>query len=242
MPHIFWGALAILCGAVVQGTTGFGIALVAVPVLMQIMPPETVPPMMVVLSLANNAVVLARAWRSVRLRLVLPLIIGGLIGLPFGIWILEVLDPTSIKVAVGLGVVLMAVTMLLGWRRRLRHQRTGLAAVGLLGGVLHTSTSVSGPPVIIFLANQGVEKDQFRANVIAFFTVLNAISIPMFWFTGLLTVAEVKLALVYLIPLVLGSLAGVWLVKRINEQLFRRIVLALVAVSGLALVVNSLRR
>lgn len=241
MPQIIWGALAIFLGAMVQGTTGFGIALVAVPVLMQFMPPETVPPLMVVLSFCNNAVVLARAWHSVRLRLVLPLILGGVAGLPIGVWILLTLDPTSIKLGVGFGVILMAVVMLLGWQRRVHHQRTGLAAVGLLGGVLHTSTSVSGPPVIIFLANQGVPKDQFRANLIAFFTVLNIVSIPTYWSQGLLTLAELKLALVYLIPLVLGSLLGIWLVKRIDEQLFGKIVLVTVTLFGLALIINSVR-
>lgn len=241
MPQIIWGALAIFLGAVVQGTTGFGIALVAVPVLMQFMPPETVPPLMVVLSLGNNAVVLARAWRSVRLRLVLPLILGGVAGLPFGVWILLALDPTSIKLAVGIGVIVMALLLLSGWKKKVRHQRTGLAVVGLLGGVLHTSTSVSGPPVIIFLANQGVDRDQFRANLIAFFTVMNVISIPTYYVNGLLTVVELKLALAFVIPLLLGSLAGIWLVKRIDERLFRRLVLYLVALFGLALVINSLR-
>src|SRR5512141_419099 len=142
MPQLFYGALAIFFGAMVQGATGFGIAFVAVPVLMFIMPPATVPVVMVLLSLCNNTVVLWRAWRHVRLRLVLPLIISGVVGLPFGAWILLVLDARYLKLGVGIAIVLMGLAMLLGWRRELRRPRLVWAVVGLLGGVLHTSTSV----------------------------------------------------------------------------------------------------
>jgi hypothetical protein len=241
MPQLLYGALAILFGALVQGATGFGIAFVAVPVLMFIMPPAAVPVVMVLLSLCNNTVVLWRAWRYVRFRLVLPLIISGVVGLPFGAWILKVLDPHYLKLGVGLGIVLMGVAMLLGWRRNLRHERTGLATVGLLGGVLHTSTALSGPPVILFLANQGVEKNEFRANLIAYFAVLNLFSIGVYWALGMLNGSIFSAALAYLLPLLLGSLAGVWLAQRIDELLFRRIVLALVIVLGIVLAASSVR-
>jgi uncharacterized protein len=239
MPQLALGALAICIGALVQGTTGFGIALVAVPVLMLLMPPALVPPVMVLLSLVNNAVVLSRCWRAVRLRLVLPLIISGVLGLPLGAWILKALDPRGLKLAIGIGVVLMALAMLAGVKRRLKLERLGLAIVGFMGGVLHTSTSVSGPPVILFLANQGVEKEKFRANLIAYFTVLNLFSIGVYWAFGLLHGQVFTAGLAYLLPLVLGSLGGVWLARRIDERLFRQLVLALVVALGVALIIST---
>jgi hypothetical protein len=160
--------------------------------------------------------------------------------LPLGAWLLKSLDPNEIKLGVGCAVVLMAALMLAGFRRGLRQQLGGLLCVGFLGGVLHTSTSVSGPPVVLFLANQGVDKDEFRANLIAYFAVLNAVSIGVFAGFSLLTPTVWLNAAAALPPLILGSLAGIWLARRIDQRWFRVIVLSLVAVLGAALVGSSL--
>jgi len=231
--------LGVFGGALVQGTTGFGIAFVATPVLMLFLPPTAVPPIMVLLSLVNNTVVLAQARRAISLRIVIPLILAGLVGLPLGAWLLRSADPRAFKLGLGILVVLFALLILAGFRRRVRHERTGLAAVGFLGGVLHTSTSISGPPVILFLANQRVEKDRFRAATIAYFFVMNLASIGVFSAFGMLNRPVLIWAVWLLAPLVLGTLAGVWLALRVNEQLFGRVVLIILILLGLALIATN---
>ena len=180
MLELITCCLAVFVGALVQGTLGFGIAFVATPVFMLFLPPAAVPAIMALVGLVNNVIVLAQARRVISLRIVVPLVVAGLAGLPLGAWLLSSADPRLFKLGLGVLVVLLAVLMLSGFRRRVRHQRTGLAAVGFVGGVLHTSTSFSGPPVILFLANQAVEKDRFRASAIAYFFALNVASMGVF--------------------------------------------------------------
>lgn len=240
MNELLLGALIIFTGAAVQGIVGFGIALVAVPVLMFILPHTQVPPLMVIMGLLNNLIVLSQLWRNVQVRLVAPLMLAGLCGLPLGALLLKYANPAPFKLGLGLLVVLLAAVMLSGWRRTVRKEAAGLATVGLIGGVLHTATSVSGPPVILFLSNQGLAKDLFRANLLAFFAVLNSVSIVIFYLYGLMPARVLTMAAWYVLPLLLGSLAGVWLARRIDERLFARCVLVVVAVLGLALVATNL--
>jgi uncharacterized membrane protein YfcA len=112
----------------------------------------------------------------------------------------------------------------------------------LLSGLLGGSTSLSGPPVILFFANQGVDKRRFRANLIAYFTLLNIGSIATFGLFGLLG-REVAVATAWYLPALLaGSLCGMWVARRINDRVFRRVVLVLIALIGASLVAVNLSR
>jgi len=239
LTELLIGGLAIVAGAFVQATLGFGIALVAVPVLVLTMPPTLVTPMMVILGLLNNLVVLAATWRHVRWRLLLPLVAAGLAGLPLGVLLLKFVDPEPLKLGVGVLTMLLAVVLLTGWNVRIRRELAGSLAVGAVGGVLHSSVFLSGPPVVLFLANQGVDKSIFRANIIAFFTLMNVSTILLFCGCALMTPRVVELAAWYTLPLIAGSLGGVWLGRRINQRLFTRAVLVLVGLVGVMLVVTN---
>jgi len=64
--------------------------------------------------------------------------------------------------------------------------------------------------LILFFANQGVDKQRFRANLIAYFTLLNVGSIATFWLFGLLG-REVAVATAWYLPaLLVGSFCGMW--------------------------------
>ena len=240
MEQLLIGGVAIIAGAFVQATLGFGIALIAVPVLVLTMPPTLVTPMMVILGLLNNLVVLATTWRHVRLRLLLPLAGAGLAGLPFGVLLLKYVDPAPLKLGVGVLTILLAAMLFTGYNKRLRQELAGSLAIGAVGGVLHSSVFLSGPPVVLFLANQGVDKSIFRANIIAFFTLMNVATIVLFCGCALMSPRVVELAAWYTLPLMAGSLGGVWLAGRINQQLFTRAVLVIVGLLGLTLVVTNL--
>jgi len=235
------GASILLLGGVVQGCAGFGLALTTVPVLMLILPHTQVPPILVVLGLINNLIVLFETRAAVNARLVWPLIVGGAACLPLGAWLLTSLNAATFKIGVGVVVLLAAGALLWGLKLAIAPRWHSLLPVGMLSGLLGGSTSLSGPPVILFFANEGKGKQHFRGNLIAYFTLLNVGSIAVFWAFGLLK-REVWLSCaVYLIPLLIGTFIGMWVARRVNERVFRRIVLALIAAIGLALIASNLK-
>jgi uncharacterized membrane protein YfcA len=232
------GAIIFL-GGVVQGCTGFGLALSTVPVLLLFLPHTQVPPLLVILGLVNSLVVLYETRAAVKMPLIVPLIIGGVIALPVGAFLLKSLDAGPFKLAVGVVVVLMALAFLFGWRLKLTPKWQSLLPVGMISGVLGGSTSLSGPPVILFFAGTSENKQHFRANLIAYFTVLNIASIAVFWAAGLISQVVLTTTAWTVAPLLIGTFAGLWIARRVSEAHFRRAVLVLILAIGLMLVAGN---
>ena len=235
------GIVVFCVAGLVQGCTGFGMALVAAPCLMLLMPPVTAVCTIVLMSTVNTFFVAMHARRHIRVRLVGPLALGGVMGIPFGIWTLQVVDPPLIKVLVGAFVMAFALLLLSGWRRPLEHPRWSLIPVGMASGLLGGSTSMGGPPVILFLANQETPKDAFRGNISCYFFTVNCFGIAMFLAKGLLEAQVALQAAVFLPAMLLGTYGGVALAKRVPEGLFRKVVMIGVALMGLVLLATNVR-
>lgn len=242
MTAVIMGSAVAMLAGLVQGCTGFGLALMAAPCLMLILPPKTAVPTLVLLSTLNTALVSWHARRHIRLAIVLPLSLGGVPGFRLGVYLLEVVDGNLLKAFVGIFVMLFALAMLTGWSHPLRHEKWARFPVGLLSGILGGSTSMGGPPAILFLANQNTPKDVFRANIVCYFLVCNCFGIAMYLSRGLLT-SDILMFAATLVPfLLIGTFLGVWLSHRLDERQFRRLAMTAVAVMGLVLVVSSLAR
>jgi len=237
MSELLVGCAIVFLGGLVQGCTGFGNALVIVPVLLLLMPPVQVAPLAMLLSLVNNLIILVEIRRAVEKQLVLPLFFGALIGIPVGVYLLTSLNPAAIKLGVGLIVVLLAVALLLGWRWALPPKLHNLLGVGALSGLLGGSTAISGPPVILFFANLDKDKRSFRGNLVAYFILLNVGAIAVYFFAGLYTNAVLSGFVRYLLPLLAGTVVGMWLAGRANEQVFKRAVLIAIAAMGVGLAI-----
>jgi uncharacterized membrane protein YfcA len=240
LNEIIWGVAIVLLAGIIQGCTGFAFALITVPVLMLFMPHTEVPPLIVMLSFVNNLLILYDARQFVRLRMVFPLWVGGFIGLPIGGYILKTIDPVSFKITVGVIVLALSIVMLIGWRRKVKNEAAGLVPVGFISGVLSSGTSIAGPPVILFFSNQGVKREVFRANLVAYFAFINIGAAIVFALYGLLNHAVMVRTGAYIAPAIIGSLAGIWLSRFINEKLFGKLVLILVCVLALVLVIRNI--
>lgn len=219
---------------------GFGLALVVVPPLLMVLPATTVVPTIVLLSLLNTSAMTWHLRAEVHKDLILPLVVGAMVGLPPGIYLLTTLDGPGFKAGVGIFILIFSGVLLSGWRRPLGNPRWALYPVGFLGGFLNGSISISGPPVILFLTNQGTPKDTFRANMAGYFALSGALATAGFAIAGVLT-REVLLYAATIVPAALiGTYLGVKLSTRVSQETFRRLTLLCVIVMGLVLFLRSL--
>jgi len=234
------GGVILFLGGVVQGLSGFGLSLTTVPLMVGFVPPVVLTPVQVLVSLVNNVAVSYEARHQIDWRQVWPLVAGGILGIPIGIYLLKSLDAAWIKAGIGVVVLSIALFMLSGWTPRLPKQLTVMLPTGLLSGILGGSTSLNGPPVIIFLASQRQVKDAFRASIAAYFVAVNLVGTAMFLASGMLTGRVMLLAGVWTLFVIAGTITGIRLAKRVNEQLFRRVVLVLLALAGVLLVAANI--
>jgi uncharacterized membrane protein YfcA len=237
-------AVAAFAGAFVQSTTGFGFALLLSPVMFAVMDPVEAVVTLLVLGLALNVMVLFERGRPEHVdwpRLT-PMLIAAVPGLALGAVALTQLSKEALQVGVGVAVIAAA-----GWQLRQRRRprppelpaAAGVAA-GFVSGALTTSISVSGPPVVLWLEARGAHPEEFRASLAATFLALNLAGgavLVVAEGTGSLEAGKV-LPLLGLV--IAGYALGAFAFRRLNRERFYTLVLALVAVTGLASVAGGL--
>ncbi|MGQ9683242.1 MAG: sulfite exporter TauE/SafE family protein [Anaerolineae bacterium] len=239
--NIIAGLLIVFLAGLTHGLTGFGYALASVPLLIIYLPPKVAVPVVLIHSIIVNAIVLIEVWRWVDLRRIWMLMIAGAVGMPLGTWMLIVLDANLLKALMGVVVTLSGIAFLMGFRREVRNERLASVPLGLASGVLGGSTAMSGPPVVLFFANQGMDKRVFRANLVAYFLVFNLATLPAHQVGGLLQ-REVLIYTALLVPALLaGAVGGMALARRVPERPFRLITLLVVTVAGVVSIASGLR-
>jgi uncharacterized membrane protein YfcA len=245
MPYtafvIAYGITCVFLAGCVKGLTGFGVSLVSTALLVQVAPPGTVVPVVLLLNSLVNAFLVYNARQDISLGRVWPLIVGGVAGLPLGTYILVVVDANVLRIVIGAVILLFSFALLRGYRSMVRRERLGAGLVGAASGILAGSVSIGGPPVVLFFAGIGVEKRKFRANLVAYFLCLNLAGIPVYYAGGLLTAGVFKMFLVLVPALLLGGLTGTWLVARVSERTFRIITLVIVIVAAVMAILTGLR-
>jgi hypothetical protein len=239
-PVMILGLVSVFAAGVTSGLTGFGFALVTVPLLVLFLPAQVVVPIVTLLSNLTHVIVIAETWRWFDAKRIWPLIVTSVIATPLGTYLLLVLDAKSMKVLIGVVITLAALAMLTGFKRPIRNEKLAAVPVGLASGILSGSTAMGGPPVVLFFSNQGADKQVCRANFTLLFTIVSLATIPSQLAGGLIGRDVLVYALVFAPALLLGTLAGIRLARSISETVFRRVTLVVVIATGLSAVASGI--
>ncbi|MCK4758154.1 MAG: sulfite exporter TauE/SafE family protein [Thermoplasmata archaeon] len=223
-----------------QGLLGFGFSMVSIPILIMCINSQLLIPIVIVHSLVINAFLFYKVRKYAELKRIRPLIATAIIGIPIGTYLLLVIDPQIFRVFIGVFIVFFGIAYLKDYRKELKNEKMTFIPVGLISGILNGSITLSGPPVIFCFTNQGVRKKIFRANMIAYFFLLNLATIPFFLIGGLLTPEVIKFSALLLPGMMIGAFSGACLVKRVNERAFRKIAMVVVTVSGMISIITGL--
>ena len=231
--------IVMFLASLLQAVLGFGSALVAVPLALLFLPKETVVSSMFMVGLSLNGFLSVRIRAPISPRPVVILFLASLFGLPLGLSILRAIPVNAMQVFVGCLVVLF--TVLLQWGKLRLPQNALLTVVaGFLSGVLNTSTSMSGPPVLILLAGQGLPKDQFRRTLVSFFFVSGLVAALSLVAAGVLTPQRASYGVAAIPFVFLAGYVGDRISARLPERPFRVLALAVLFLAGVYSVVSGL--
>lgn len=226
-------ALATFSAAVLSGFTGFGHAVVAVPLLLMVYDPKTVVALAGVLSLSVAAAVVRDSLRQADRRSALALLAFALPGLWVGSEVLRVVDPAYVQLAVGVMVVVAAFLLVGDARLPGARTRWGSAVAGFASGALASSTGLSGPPAALLLDSRGLTKEGFRATISLYFLGLDLAFLAVLAGPGLVDAGELApLALFLVAVTLLGKALGTALLGRVSQTTFRAVVLGAVVLAG----------
>jgi uncharacterized protein len=222
---------ALLAGAV-SGLTGFGLALISVPLLLFVYEPRTVIVITAVLSVIINLAVVWDSWRDADQRIVVALLPSALVGVIVGTEVLRTVDPDYIRLGVGIVVVFSALLLLRDVRLPGAGTRWGTVVAGSTSGALSTSTGLAGPPIVLLLASRGFPKRAFRGSSALYFLAMSLVGLAVLYIRGIFGADHVPLALALIPAAFLGKAIGTAMLKRISEGAFRVVTLGIVILTG----------
>ncbi len=225
--------IVIFVGAVVQASIGFGLAVVAAPLLFALSA-DYVPGPITVVALVLSILLVLRHRANVSLKGLGAAIAGRVPGSVAGGMLLVWADLKTLSLWLGLSV-LIAVAISLS-RVRFTPTPGRMAFAGFMSGFMGTSTSIGGPPMALLMQHVGV--DFMRANLSAFFIVSCVLSLAIQIPTGHMSWSHLQMTL----PLLPAALLGYWVAERyghlVSQDRMRQLSLGLCAVSGLTAVIS----
>jgi uncharacterized protein len=231
MTYVLAGLIVAL-GAAAQAASGFGFALLAVPLLAILVGAKTAVVMTAVVSLGLQLTMALRDHAAIRRPTIVTMTIAALVGMPLGLLVLDHVNEQTLTVAIA--VTVLGFTLLLARSVRVPAGVTTDAVAGFASGTISTSTGTSGPPLVIALHAREMVPVAFRATLAAQFLIQGTISVVAFALVGRVTSEIGRLTLASLPGLAVGWLTGQYVFSRLDPGRFRRVVLAMLAISALA--------
>src|SRR6056297_3458454 len=233
-PGLPWLLLAIGAAGIVRGFSGFGTALIFVPVAGIFLAPQMVVGLIMLTGLASSSALLPRAWGQADRGEVALLALAAVLTVPAGLWLMTRLDPTLIRWCVAVIATVTLAALISGWRFSGRVSRPQLVGIGAAAGGIGGLTGLTGPAVILFyLAGQSAAAT-VRANTILFLAALDLVIVANLVVRGAVDAALVTLALLLALPYVVTSLIGQALFDPHHERLYRLVAYAVIALAVLS--------
>ncbi len=230
----------LLVAAFVQGYTGFGSALVAIPLLSLFLDVKLAVPLVVLASLLITASLSWELRRRLDRRKLLPLLAGAMPGIAVGALLLKDLPTQVLEIGLG-GLLILYAGVSLAFRLRPRWLHAAWAPVaGFASGLLAATLSTVGPPVIVYTSMTRWSKNDIKATLSGFFLIAAALTAVVHAAAGVTRLAVVWLFLAALPGIVAGVLLGSRLSRRASEGGYRRLLLALLGVMGVVLLSSAL--
>lgn len=220
--------------------TGFGHALVAMPLLTPLVGIEVAAPLVALVSLTGELIMLARYRQHLRISSVWRLSLAALLGIPLGVFLARALDQRLVLMVLGGVAAGYGVYALLNLRLPEIRSRNWAFPFGFVAGLLSGAYNTGGPPIVIYGSLSRWPAETFKSSVQGMFVINGALVISLHTLAGHITAPVAAGYLVALPMLVLGLLAGFRLERHVNPALFRRLVLLLLVLVGLRLMAVSL--
>lgn len=238
---MFWWIISALCAYFVKGLCGFGSTLVFTSMLSFSNNNINISPVELILGYPTNIILTWKERKSIKWKICLPSILLVVIGSIPGVLFLKNVDSRIIKLIFGVVIILVGVEMLL--RNQIKSSGKGsnlfLWVIGLLSGLLCGLYGI-GALMGAYIGRVTEDSASFKANMCCVFLFENTFRLLLYLFTGILSAAIFRQALLML-PLMFAGLGlGILSANILNEKIVKRLIIILLILSGIALILNTL--
>jgi len=233
--------LAVLAASFIQGSAGFGSALLLSPVLsLFINNNRDITSFLVMMGLTINIIMLIRIKFEADIRQVLIMTFFSVFGILAGNYALNFVNTYTIKIAVGIITAATGTVLLFNYTVKLKSQKTAGGVAGFLSGFLNSAAGLSGPPVAILLSNQNIGREAFLSTIVLYSFFNNIITLASFIFASSVTAPALRFTLINLPCVIAGTLLGIKISGKLKGPVFRKIIICMIIIIGIYLIIKTI--
>lgn len=228
-------AAIVLFACFVQAVAGFGLPMVAMPVLVALFGIRHAVPLMAIIILQLQLIMVARYREALNLRTVWRISAAAIIGIPIGVFFLSRIPEAIMVTLLGLLLIFYVVYSIFKFPVPSLKNLRWAYLFGFLGGMGGGAYNIAAPPMIIYGDTQRWTPGVFKGNLQGYFLIITVVTIITHTLSGNMNAAVLQNSVIAIPFVLLGAAAGFYLDRFINPVLFRKIVLGLLLVLGINL-------
>lgn len=217
--------IIILIASFVRGFSGFGFSASSVSLLSFILPPKEIVPIILILEIVASFFMIPSIWNKINWRFVLYLLIGVIIGTPFGVSLLASLKPRIMHLIISITVLIFAILLLKGYTNKKLNHNFSKFIVGSVAGTVNGFGTLAGLPIALYLLIIAAEPAVIRASLAALFFFTDAYALILGYFNELINLKIIyrSIPLLFIIPI--GVSIGTRFFKDSSNENYKRYVL-----------------
>lgn len=221
--------LTALIAGTARGFSGFGAALIFVPIAARLIGPQQASPVLLIVDAVVALPIIVKSWPLAKRSEVGLMALGGFVGVPVGTWILKTGDRMSLRWLISGLTAGMLLLLLSGWRYHGQPHKALTIGVGSMSGLFSGIAQIGGPPVVAYWLGGNTKAAVMRASTFLYFAVGSATTIVSYGVGGLLTGEVFKISMFVLPTFAIGLWIGNQMFGLAGEDTFRKACLALIA-------------
>ena len=218
---IIYLVLGATLAGLVRGFSGFGTAMVFIPIAGQVLSPIATLTVLFVMDLIGPIPNIPRALRDGQLVDVSRLFVGSLIGAPIGVYLLTLMSEDVFRLSGASFSLLLLVLLIFGVRYRGTLGKGLIYLTGSIGGLFGGAVGIPGPPVIMLYMASTLPPAVIRANNTLFLLVVDVLFFSIFWFKGLLLTHYILIGIIIAVPYLTFCILGAFLFNPRREKIYR---------------------
>jgi uncharacterized membrane protein YfcA len=226
-------SLIVFIASAVRGFTGFGLALVAVPLIQFFLPVSDTAVFIALVNISFSLLYFRRSSSHIKGQPLGTMAFWTGAGVAAGTVILKFVHPAYIQLVWGVLILLIVIALVRGMNFGIKTEKSAFRLSGLLGGILAGATGITGPPVAIILSSIKTPKEKFSAVLSMFILFAVSFAFVFYFAAGLINIRTLLLALTTIPAMLAGLYTGDRLVSHINQKTFTTVIYIVLVIMGI---------
>lgn len=226
--------IVIICiAAVLQSISGFGFSLLAMPLLSIFVDIQDAVVIATLCGIFTNAVHLRKDFQLVERSIARRISLSALIGMPLGVVVLSVFSATHMRAIIGAVIVVLVFLMMRNFILKTENTNVDIV-LGAFSGLLATSVSTNGPPLVFLLQSKQLDPWRLRATLAYVFTISGCASFIVLMIAGKGSMEASQYAMLSLPAMYLGTVVGRKARLRVTQEAFKRLMYVLLLATAVS--------